>query len=142
MTDIIRLEPHDALPDHGTHALVIRRFGEDDPNAVVTEIDFFGRHRTMSVAVGEDGKPLPWEDVVQGARREAQERGYATLYAVDRTAGRREQEVLAHHGDHSLFSGELSDTDEEDGVTGTTMLDRPNDAGFFGKFSRPTQKKN
>jgi hypothetical protein len=131
MTDIIRLEPHDPLPETGAYALVIRRFGEDDPNAVVTEIDFFGRHRTMSIAVGPDGRPLPWEDVVQGARREAKERGYTMLYAVDRTAGRREQEVLAHHGNHGVFSGELSDTDEEDGEKGSSLLDRPNGAGFM-----------
>lgn len=131
MTEIMRLEPHDALPETGNYALVIRRFGEDDPTAVVTEIDFFGRHRTMSVAVGPDGKPLPWEDVVQQARREAADRGFDVLYAVDRTAGRREQEVLAHKGDHSVFSGELSDSDEEDGVKGTTILDRPMGAGFM-----------
>jgi hypothetical protein len=131
MVQIIRLEPHDPLPARGAHALVIRRFGEDDPNAVITEIDFYGRSPTMQVAVAEDGQPLEWEDAVQGARAEARVRGLATLYAVDRTAGRREQEVLAHHGDHGVFSGELSDTDEEDGVTGSSILDRPPGAGFL-----------
>jgi hypothetical protein len=131
MVKIIRLEPHDALPEHGEHALVIRRFGEDDPHSVVTEIDFYGRAATMQIAVGADGRPLSWEDAVQGARAEADTRGYKVLYAVDRTAGRREQEVLAHHGDHSVFSGELSDTDEEDGVTGSSLLDRPPEAGFL-----------
>jgi len=131
MTEIIRLDAHDPLPETGSYALVIRRFGEDDPNAVVTELDFFGRHRTMSIAVGPDGLPLAWEDVVQGARREANERGYAVLYAVDRTAGRREQQVLRHHGDHSFGPSVLVDTDEEDGVRGSTMLDRPPGAGFL-----------
>jgi hypothetical protein len=131
MTSIIRLEPHDPLPERGNHALVIRRFGEDDPTAIVTEIDFFGRAPTMQLAVGEEGQLPEWEDVVQTARAEAAQRGYAKLYAVDRTAGRREQEVLAHHGDHSVFSGELSDTDEEEGVTGSSILDRPPGAGFL-----------
>jgi hypothetical protein len=130
MTQIIRLDPHDPLPEHGEHALVIRRFGEDDPKMVITEIDFFGRAPTMQLAVRDDGKPLDWEDAVQGARAEAEGRGFRRLYAVDRTAGRREQEVIAHHGDHSVFSGELSDTDEEDGVKGSSILDRPPGAGY------------
>ncbi len=131
MTKVITLDPHDPLPERGDFALVLRRFGESDPNTVITEIDFFGRHRTMSVAVSPDGSPLPWHDVLQGARLEAESRGYAVLYAVDRTAGRREQEVIAHHGDHSAFAGELSDTDEQDGVSGSSLLDRPHDAGFM-----------
>ncbi len=131
MTRIITLDPHDPLPDHGEFALVIRRFGEDDPKVVITEIDFFGRHRTMSVAVGADGKPLPWADVLVGAQKDAESRGYTTLYAVDRTAGPLEQEVLAHQGDHSAFAGPLSDTDPEDGVHGSSLLDRPHDAGFM-----------
>jgi hypothetical protein len=131
MAKVIRLEPHDPLPERGEHALVIRRFGEDDPNAVITEIDFYGRSPTMQVAVSDDGQPLDWEDAIQGARAEARVRGYSVLYAVDRTAGRREQEVLAHNGDHSVFSGELSDTDEEDGVTGSSLLDRPPSAGYM-----------
>ena len=131
MVEIIRLDPHDPLPERGAHALVIRRFGEDDPNVVVTEIDFFGRSPTVEIAVGANGAPVAWEHAVQHARKEAKSRGFATLYAVDRTAGRREQEVLAHHGDHSVFSGELSDTDEEDGVTGSSLLDRKPGAGFL-----------
>jgi hypothetical protein len=68
---------------------------------------------------------------VQTARAEAARSGFKRLYAVDRTAGRREQEVLAHNGDHSVFAGELSDTDEEEGVTGSSILDRPPGAGFL-----------
>lgn len=130
MTRIIRLDPHDPLPDPGPHAIVIRRFGEDDPNAVITEIDYYGAHPAMLLAVSPDGGPVPWEDAVQAAQREAHMRGLGTVYAVDRTAGRREQDVLAHHGDHSIHSEELSDTDEEDGVSGTSLLDRPHDAGY------------
>ena len=89
MTDIIRLDPHDPLPEAKPFALVIRRFGEDDPNAIVTEIDFFGAHPTMSVATGPQGTPLAWEEAVQRGLKAASAHGFKTLYAVDRTAGRR-----------------------------------------------------
>jgi hypothetical protein len=125
MTDIIRLQPHDPLPEAKPYALVIRRFGEDDPNATITEIDFFGAHPTMTLAAGA------WEDVVHAAQHEAQHRGYKVLYAVDRTAGAREQEILAHHGDHGVRSEELSDTDLEEGQSGSSLLDRTNNSGFF-----------
>jgi hypothetical protein len=131
MTEIIRLQPHDPLPEARPYALVIRRFGEDDPNATITEIDFFGAHPTMSLAAGENGRPARWDDVVHYAQKQANARGYATLYAVDRTAGAREQEILAHHGDHAVRSEELSDTDAEDGVSGTSLRDRGRNAGFF-----------
>ena len=131
MTEIIRLDPHDPLPDARPFALVIRRFGEDDPRAVVTEIDFMGAHPSMSVAAAPDGSPLAWEDAVQGARKEAETRGFRKLYAVDRTAGRREQAIIERDGDHSTHDDALSDTDEEDGVAGSTILDRNHDAGFM-----------
>lgn len=125
MTDIIRLQPHDPLPEAKPYALVIRRFGEDDPNATITEIDFFGAHPTMTLAQGA------WEDVIHAAQHEAEQRGYKVLYAVDRTAGTREQEIIAHHGDHGVRSEELSDTDMEDGQSGSSLLDRTNNSGFF-----------
>jgi hypothetical protein len=131
MTEIIRLDPHDPLPDARPFALVIRRFGEDDPRAVVTEIDFMGAHPSVSVAAGPDGSPLAWEDAVQGARHEAELRGFRRLYAVDRTAGRREQAIIRRDGDHSTHGDALSDTDDEDGVAGSTILDRNHDAGFM-----------
>ena len=125
MTEIIRLEPHDPLPDGGNIALVLRRFGEDDPNAVITEIDFFGRHPAIDLAI--EGN---FEDAIHAAAQKAGERGISTVYAVDRTAGRREQEVLQHHGDHTVRMDELTDTDEEDGERGATILDRSSNAGY------------
>ncbi len=130
MTDIIRLEPHDPLPEGGNIALVLRRFGEDDPQSVITEIDFFGRHPAAVIAAGPGGRPVAFEDAVHEAVRQAAERGIATVYAVDRTSGRREQEVLRHAGDHSVRADELSDTDQEDGEQGNTILDRPPSAGY------------
>jgi hypothetical protein len=135
MTEIIRLQPHDPLPEPNNYAapfgLVIRRFGEDDPNAVITEMDFFGRHPTKTMVAGQGGTSAPWEDVLHRARQEAEALGLEKLYAVDRTAGGREQEILGHRGDHSIRSEELSDTDIEDGVQGSTILDRTSNSGFM-----------
>jgi hypothetical protein len=131
MVEIIRMDPHDPLPGGGHLAVVIRRFGEDDPNAVITEIDFFGAHPTIRIAAGPNGEALAFEDAVHQAAREAKLRGFARVYAVDRTAGRREQEVIGHHGDHAVRSSELSDTDEEEGESGTTIWDRPGSAGYM-----------
>jgi len=132
MTDIIRLSPTDPLPAGHHNAILIRRFGEDDPNAIVTELDFYGAHPVMLIAVGPAGAPVEWEDAVQTARHAAGLRGYARLYTVDRTAGLRAQAVLAHGGDHSIFAAELSDTDEADGVRGATLLDAPRANGRVG----------
>jgi hypothetical protein len=131
MTEIIRLQPHDPLPEATPNAVLLRRFGEDDPKAVVTELDFSGPHAAVLIAVGPGGAPLKWEDAIQEARREAEARGYDTLHVVDRTAGAREQDVLAHGGDHSVHGEGLADTDPEDGEEGSTILDRPHDAGFM-----------
>jgi len=131
MTEIIRLEPHDPLPGAKPYALVIRRFGEDDPNATITEIDFFGAHPTMTLAAGPGGAPARWDDVVHYAREQAERRGYKALYAVDRTAGAREQEIISHHGDHGVRSEELSDTDLEEGQSGNSLLDRTSNSGYF-----------
>ncbi len=131
MVDVINLDPHDPLPTGDRIAVVIRRFGEDDPNAVITEIDFFGAHPAVRIATGPNGEPLPFEHAVQRAVAEAKQRGFPRVYAVDRTAGRREQEVICHHGDHAIRSAELSDTDEEEGESGSTILDRPGSAGYL-----------
>jgi hypothetical protein len=131
MTDIIRLQPHDPLPDYGVHGIVLKRFGEDDPNAVVTEIAFSGPEPVSMPAVHRDGSPMGLDDAIRIALVESEKRGLAKLYVVDRTAGRREQEVIRHHGDHSAGTAKLDDTDDEDGVTGSSLLDRKNDAGFM-----------
>jgi len=125
MTEIVELLPHDPLPPGAHNAILIRRFGEDDPTAVITEIDFYGAHPVMLLAVGPAGAAVPWEDAVQTARHEAALRGYARVVAVDRTAGKLEQGVLAHDGDHSSAGAALQDTDEADGVRGSTLLDAP-----------------
>lgn len=135
MAELIRLDPHDPLPDAipggAAHAVLIRRFGEDDPRAVITELDFLGHRPAMTLLAGPGGAPVSWEDAVHGALRETEAHGLPRLYAVDRTAGRREQEVLSHGGDHAIRSEELSDTDAEDGEQGTSLRDRGPNAGFY-----------
>jgi hypothetical protein len=131
MTDVVRLQPHDPLPDYGLHGIVLRRFGEDDPNAVVTEIAFSGPEPVSMPAVHRNGSPFDLDDAIRIALVESEKRGVAKLYVVDRTAGRREQVVIQHHGDHSGGTARLDDTDAEDGVTGSSLLDRKGDAGFM-----------
>ncbi len=131
MAELRRLDPHDPLPDRGRFLLVMRRFGEDSPRLTLTELIASDGETSPQVGVplGADGMPLDFEAAVQEATRRAERDDYATVYAVDRTAGPREREVLAHHGDHATGSAKLADTDPEDGETGSDLRDRPHDAG-------------
>ncbi len=130
MTEVIRLAPHDPVPDYGNHILVLRRMGEDDPNAVVTEIVIYGHDGGSMPAVGKDGQAMRLDQAVHLARQEAERRGAARVYVVDRTAGHLEREVISGHGDHSFPADALQDSDPEDGVSGSDIRDRPHDAGF------------
>lgn len=126
----VRLQPHDPLPDSGRYMLVLRRFGEDDPLAAITEIiRADGKDPPeLTVAVHPDGTPMPFEKAIGVALKQAESQGYPEVYAVDRTAGPREREVLKHHGDHSVDMEKLAD--EEAGETGSDIRDRPMDAGY------------
>ena len=126
MTEIIRLSPHDPVPDYGNHALVLRRMGEDDPNAVVTEIVFYGANPSTT-PVGN----VSLNDTIKAASAEAGKRGLKTLYVVDRTAGKLEQEALHDHGERNFTGDTLEDTDAEDGEAGPDIRDRPHDAGYL-----------
>ena len=91
-----------------------------------------GAHPAMSIATDPDGKPLAWEDAVQGARREAETRGFAKLYAVDRTAGRREQAIIGRGGDHSTPRRRPQRYGRgRRRSPASTILDRGHDAGFM-----------
>ncbi len=131
MPQTIRLAPHDPVPDYGDHVLVLRRMGEDDPNAVVTEIVFYGAHPATLPAVGADGHAMALEEAVRAAEAEASRRKLSKVYVVDRTAGKLEQEALHDHGSRQFAQDILEDTDAEDGVTGADIRDRPHDAGFM-----------
>ena len=125
MTETIRLAPHDPVPDYGNHALVLRRMGEDDPGAVVTEIVFYGANGGSTPFAGS------LDDAIKLALEHAEKRGLKTLYVVDRTAGKLETEALHDHGERNFTADTLQDTDTEDGVLGADIRDRPHDAGFM-----------
>ncbi len=130
MVETIRLAPHDPVPDYGNHVLVLRRLGEDDPRAVVTEIVFYGAQGGSLPAITKDGHPMPLEQAVHLAEEEAQRRQLGRVYVVDRTAGKLEKEAVEDHGERNFAADALDDTDPEDGVKGSDIRDRPHDAGY------------
>jgi len=125
MAKIVILNPHDPLPARRRDAVLLRRFGEDDKSAIVTELDFAGAHPVMYFDAA-----LAWGDILRAAYRSTVQHGLTHLYVVNRTAGPREAEVVLHHGDHGAFAGVLEDVDVADGVRGATMLDLPSRTEF------------
>ena len=71
-----------------------------------------------------DGTAPDFEEALRAARTVAEREGVDVIYAIDRTAGPREQEILRHGGDHSVGSAKLDDFDLEDGERGPDMRDR------------------
>ena len=123
MADIIRLQPHDPLPD-GTFVAVLRRFDEDDADRVITEIVLRGSGGTeIAHPAAPDGTPMAFEDAVAQAVKVADSEHIPAVHAIDRTASGREQEILRHGGDHSVNMEGLSDTDMEEGERGPDMRD-------------------
>ncbi len=124
MTAIRRLGAHDPLP--GGHSVVLmRRLAEDDPagtslELVVTNPD--GSEETATL-LDHDGNPLSTQAGVSLAMKRAEGEGLKRIWLVDRTAGARESEVLAHHGDHSFPGETLDDDDLEEGEHGPDMRD-------------------
>lgn len=125
MTRIIDLAPHAPLPD-GPAIVLLRRFEEDDPRRIMIEIVALDAHHTESNArlLDAHGQPLSWEAATTHAEQAAQAAKFPTVFRIDRTAGQREREIAAHHGDHTTNMDTLSDTDFEDGVSGPDMRDR------------------
>jgi phage baseplate assembly protein gpV len=130
MPKVHLLQPHDAVPESGRFVLVLRRLGEDAPDVVITEIILSENTEPpeMSVALRPDGTSMDFDEAVAAATAEAERRGIPAVYAVDRTSGPREREVLAHGGDHTVAMDKLDDTAA--GETGSDMRDRPLDAGY------------
>ncbi len=129
MPQIIDLAPHDPLPD-GPALVLLRRFEEDDPRQIMIEVVALDDHHTESNARMTDaqGQPPSWEEASGRAEAMADEAKLPTLYRIDRTAGPREQEVVAHDGDRSANMEALDDSDLEDGEPGPDMRDRNNNA--------------
>ncbi len=128
MTEIVTLQPHDPLPE-GHSVVLMRRFAEDRPRAVVIEMIVRNPDKSeeTSLPPGDHGDPATWEEATSLARQRAAEEGLKRIWRVDRTAGAREQEILAHDGDHSINDAKLVDDDSEEGVQGSDMRDRKND---------------
>ena len=132
MVETIRLSPHDPVPDHGHHALVLRHMGEDDPNAIVTEIVLYGTDGS-SIAGPPPGR-LGDDPGGGGHRRAGRWRSNAassvsTFWTEPQERGSRKS---SRRMATTVFRGEiLDDTDAEDGVSGSDIRDRGTDAGFM-----------
>lgn len=127
MVEIQRLDPHDPLPEgRGHRVIVLRRFDEDDPRRIVTEIMLTGApgHSEVARPVGENGSPMSLEGAIAAARKVAESEGIGRVFVLDRTAGRLEHEVAEHGGDHSFPGRSLDDTDLVEGEHGPDMRDR------------------
>lgn len=124
MAEITMLAPHVALPSGpGRHVVVLRRFEEDDPGRVTTQIILTGRTEEVSHPRMPDGAPMPFDEVIRAAVKVAESEGIGRVFVVDRMQGAREADILRHDGDHSVHMEHLSDTDPEDGERGPDMRD-------------------
>lgn len=127
MVEIRRLDPHDPLPEgRGHRVIVLRRFDEDDPRRVLTEITLTGApgHSEVARPVGADGTAMSLEDAIAAAKRVALTEGIGEIFVLDRTAGQLEHNVIEHAGDHSFAGKKLEDSDLEDDEKGPDMRDR------------------
>lgn len=123
----ITLAPHDALPEGlDRRVVLLRRFDEDAPGGTHVELRLEGGGQPSEFAQPRDdaGRPMAWDAAIDAAHRVAASEKLDCIYVLDRTAGPREQVVLQHGGDHSAQMEGLSDTDPEDGETGSDMRDR------------------
>ncbi len=122
MADLVMLSPHDALPD-GRVVTVLQRFDEDDPDRVVVEIALVGKDglRETTHPAHSDGRPMSFEEAIVAARKVADSERLPRVFAVDRTAGPLEQEVLTHGGAHDAKGRTLSDDDLEESEPGPDM---------------------
>ena len=124
MIEIIRLAPHDALPTGpGRHVIVLQRFDEDAPRQTVTTITLTGHPDEVTRPVHPDGKKMTLDEAIEAAKQVADSEGLRRVFVADRTAGRREQDILRHGGDHSVHMEELVDDDLEEGERGPDMRD-------------------
>ena len=127
MAEITNLAPHDPMPEGPQRrVIVLQRFDEDDPYKTVIELHLVGGGGPAEAArpVRPDGAFMQLDEATEAAKAVAESEGLDTVHVLDRTAGPREQEILAHHGDHSVNMDALQDTDPEDGEQGSDMRDR------------------
>ena len=127
MPSLTQLAPHDPMPEGAARRVVLlQRFDEDDPRQTVIELHLLGGGAPAEATrpVRPDGTFMALDDATEAAQAVAESEGLDTVYVIDRTAGPREQEVLAADGDHTVGMDRLQDTDPEDGETGPDMRGR------------------
>lgn len=125
MTEIVQLSPHDPVPGApGRHVIVMHRFNEDRPDDTVVTITLTGHPDENVQPVHPDGRTMSLDEAIDAAKQVAESERIGRVYVLDRTAGEREQDVLAHRGDHSVHMEGLVDDDMEEGERGPDMRDR------------------
>ena len=127
MIEIRMLDAHDPLPEgRGHRVIVLRRFDEDDPRRVVTEITLTGPPGRSEVArpTQADGTAMSLENAIAAAQKVAKTEGIREVFVLDRTAGKLEHDVIEHAGDHSFPGKKLDDSDLEEDEKGADMRDR------------------
>ncbi|GAC1345318.1 MAG: hypothetical protein NVSMB18_24780 [Acetobacteraceae bacterium] len=125
MTEIVRLAPHDPIPTGpGRNVVVLRRFDEEAPREIVTQIRLTGHPDETTHPVHPDGRKMSLDEAIAAAVQVAASEGLQQVFVVDRTSGEREQDILQHGGDHSVHMENLVDSDLEEGERGSDMRDR------------------
>jgi hypothetical protein len=123
MAEILKLNPHDPMPDKGHNVIVLRRFDEDDPHKSVIEITLTHARGLpeRSHPARPDGSQMSLEEAVAAASKVADEAGIKTVHVIDRLAGPRERDIQQHGGDHTVHMERLDDDDMEEGEPGPDM---------------------
>lgn len=124
MTETITLAPHDPMPSGpGRHVIVLRRFREDDPAQTETQIILTGIPEQSTHPRQPDGTLMDLDQAVAAGVKVAESEGLSRIFVLDRTSGRREQDILQHGGDHTVHMEELADSNVEEGERGPDMRD-------------------
>ncbi len=125
MTEIVHLAPHEPIPSGPErNVIVLHRFEEERPEGTVTIITLTGHPDEKTQPMRPDGRPMTLDEAIGAATQVAESEKIGTVFVIDRTEGEREQDILSHHGDHSVHMEGLKDDDMEEGERGTDMRDR------------------